>query len=100
MDPADDIGTAKIVKALFSLRNRNGGFFVLGFDDKTLAPTQANRPADIHTAFHVDAIQTIISRYASEPFEIAVGFESRDQTEHAVVAVPDGVTPLSSSNEA
>ncbi|MCA1363408.1 hypothetical protein I6F14_23690 [Bradyrhizobium sp. IC3069] len=40
-------GIAKIVKAAFALRNRNGGFLVVGFDDKTLLPDAANAPTDI-----------------------------------------------------
>ena len=34
IDPSQPSGVAKIVKAAFALRNRNGGFLVIGIDDK------------------------------------------------------------------
>ncbi len=34
-------GIAKIVKAAQAIRNRNGGFLLLGFNDKTLSPDPA-----------------------------------------------------------
>jgi predicted HTH transcriptional regulator len=42
IDPATPEGTAKIVKAAQAIRNRNGGFLILGFDDKTLQPDVGN----------------------------------------------------------
>jgi hypothetical protein len=64
---------------------------VFGFDNETLQPCHENRPDDVRTAFHLDAIQGIVSHYASEPFEIAIGFERRDGFEYAVIVVPEGV---------
>jgi len=92
IDPTDPAGVQIIVRACFALRNRNGGFLVFGFDDKTLLPDSTNRPNDVPSAFHQDKIQLIISRYASETFEIGIGFETRNGSEHAVIAVPPGVT--------
>jgi hypothetical protein len=92
IDPDAPAGIQIIVRACFALRNRNGGYLVLGFDDKSLAPHAANRPSDVRTAFHIDKIQGLISRYASEAFEIGIGFEPRDGFEHAVIAVAQGVT--------
>jgi hypothetical protein len=37
-DPRDPHGVAKMVKGTFALRNQNGGFLVVGIDDKTLKP--------------------------------------------------------------
>jgi hypothetical protein len=91
IDPQQDAGVAIIVKAVFALRNRNGGFLVLGFDDQTLQPDHTNRPSDVRAAFHLDDVQAIVSRYASEPFEIGIGFEMRDGQEHAVIVVSEGV---------
>jgi hypothetical protein len=92
LDPDDSTGIKTIVRACFALRNRNGGFLVLGFDDETLLPHPMNRPNDVRSTFHIDKIQGIISRYASETFEIGIGFEQRDGLEHAVIIVPQGVT--------
>jgi hypothetical protein len=38
IDPTSNHGVAKIAKGLLALRNQDGGFFVVGFDDKTLQP--------------------------------------------------------------
>jgi len=92
LDLDSDQGVAKVVQAAFALRNRNGGFLVFGFDNKTLQPHDADRPSDVRAAFHVDEVQGIISRYASESFEIAVGFHEREGKEYAVIAVDDGFT--------
>ncbi len=91
MNPEKEDGIATLVKAAFAIRNRNGGFLILGFDDETLTPEDTGRPIDPHTTFHIDKIQSIISRYASEPFEIGVGFSARDGKEHAVIVVSGGV---------
>jgi hypothetical protein len=74
LDPADPAGIAKIVKAAFALRNRNGGFLVIGFNDKTLEPDLSNAPPDARGAFHQDTIQGLISRHVYEPFEVHATF--------------------------
>ena len=38
LDPRNDESVAKLVKAIFAIRNRNGGFLVIGFDDATHLP--------------------------------------------------------------
>jgi hypothetical protein len=91
IDPDSPVGIEKIVKAALALRNRNGGYLVIGFDNDTLAPDTGHEPADIHDTFSVDKIQGHISRYSSELFEIAVAFAVRDGVEHPVIAVPPGV---------
>jgi hypothetical protein len=91
LDPADPAGAAKIVKAAFALRNRNGGFLVTGFDDETLQPDTSNIPADVGGTFHQDAIQGLISKDASEPFEVHVAFAERDGRSHPVIAIQQGV---------
>src|SRR5271154_2486145 len=47
---------------------------IIGFDDKTLEPDVGHGPVDVRAAFHVDKIQTIVSRYSFDLFEVAVGF--------------------------
>ena len=91
INPDQPNGISKLVRAVFALRNRNGGFLVLGFDDKTLEPRLENLPPNVRTAFHVDKIQALISRYASELFEVGVAFGKRDGREYPVIVVPEGV---------
>ena len=90
INPDEPEGAAKIARAALAIRNRNGGFLIIGFDDETLQPDAGNEPGDVRAAFHVDRIQRIVSRYASELFEIAVGFGEREGVEHPVIVVPDG----------
>ena len=78
IDPTSPHGIQKIVMACFALRNRNGGFLLIGFNDKTLQPDLAGAPANVQADFHVDVIQGLIARYASRPFEVAVGFGQRE----------------------
>jgi hypothetical protein len=78
-----------VVRTLLALRNQNGGELVLGFNDKTLLPDQA--PADVSTRYHIDTLQGLESRYASDCFEIAMHWIDRDGQSYPVVSVPAGV---------
>jgi len=84
-------GISKIVRGALALRNRNGGYFVVGFDDKTLQPDTGNEPTNVRAAFHTDKIQGLVSRYASELFEVAVVFGKHRGHEYPVIVVPEGV---------
>jgi hypothetical protein len=90
INPDEPEGMAKIVKAVQAIRNRNGGFLVLGFDNKTLLP-DPGRPAQVRSIFHLDKIQALVSRFSFEPFEIAVGFAIRDGQDYPVIRIPEGV---------
>ena len=89
--PDTSDGIAKIIKGTFAIRNRNGGFFIIGFDDKTLVPDEHHRPIDPRLLFHLDKVQRLISDFASDSFEIAVGFGMRDGKEYPVIVVPEGI---------
>lgn len=91
LDPRTDEGIAKLVKAMFAIRNRNGGFLVIGFDNATLAPDRYVFDQAVETLFHIDMIQGLVSRYTNPSFEVAVAFESRDGQVHPVIVVPEGV---------
>nr|WP_250813060.1 hypothetical protein [Neorhizobium tomejilense] len=100
IDPATDEGVAKIAIACLALRNRNGGFLIIGFDDETRQPDLANRPADPAATFHPDIIQGIVSKYAFTPFEVVVKFGLRDGVSYPVIAVDAGVTvPVAAKRE-
>lgn len=91
IDPTANPGIEKIVKAVLALRNRNGGYLVIGFDNMTLAPDSGHEPPNVRSTFHIDVIQGQISRYSSEPFEVAVGFGLRNGIEYPAIVVPPGV---------
>jgi len=95
ISPAEPSGRAKIIKAVLALRNHDGGFLIIGFNDKTLEPECDNVPDDVRAAFHTDVIQSLITKHSSDPFEIAVEFVSRGGLVHPVIVVPSGVrTPV------
>ena len=90
LDPSIKVDQAKIIKATLALYNRNGGYLIVGFDDKTRHPEPA-APANVRQTFLTDRIQELISRHASDRFEIAVGFGERDGQDYPVLVVPPGV---------
>jgi predicted HTH transcriptional regulator len=57
LDPDREIAVAKIVKAIFGLRNRNGGVLIFGFDNATLQPNDDDRPNDLR-ASQLEHVQT------------------------------------------
>ena len=100
IDPDRPEGAAKIVKAALALRNHGGGDLVIGFDDDTHEPDRDSTPQNVEAAFHIDKIQDLISRYASEPFEVSVEFPERGGQPHPVLSIPSGVrTPVAAKRE-
>ena len=92
-DQSDDI--AKIIKTALAMRNNNGGYMVIGFDNKTLKPILDNAPINVRQIFNIDKIQGAISKYSSELFEVNIDFPQRDGQEFPVIAIPTGVkTPV------
>jgi hypothetical protein len=100
IDPDTPNGIAKIVRAALAMRNHGGGYLVIGFDNNTLLPDQENVPQDVRGTFHHDKIQGMVSRFASEPFEVALEFAERDGQIHPIVGVPSGVkTPVAAKSD-
>jgi hypothetical protein len=100
IDPRTPAGAAKIIQATIALRNRNGGYLVVGFHDDTMMPDVENEPDDVFTAFHADIVQGIVSKYASLPFEVLVGFARFQDRPYPVIKVPSGVTvPVATKRE-
>lgn len=92
--PSTNEGKAKIVKACLALRNNNGGLLIIGFCDDG-KPDTNHRPEDLRKKFHADVIQEIISKYASDAFEVTVRFEEYEGNEYPIIDVPSGVrTPV------
>jgi hypothetical protein len=100
IDPTQPAGIAKIAIACMALRNRDGGYLVVGFDDETLEPLEDGKPEDVRASFHLDIVQLIVSKYASVAFEVAVGFGKREGQEFPVIAIGSGVrSPVAASKE-
>lgn len=95
IDPDQPDGIAKIIKAALAMRNNNGGYMVIGFDNKTLEPILDNVPSNVRHIFNIDKIQGAISKYSSELFEVDVEFPQRYGQEFPVIVIPTGVkTPV------
>lgn len=90
IEPSTLEGIAKIAKACIALRNNNGGCLVIGFTDAG-KPDISNMPEDVRASFRADAIQGIVTKYASQAFEVRVEFVERDGIEYPVICVPGGV---------
>ncbi len=100
IDPSSEVGKAKIVKGCIALRNQDGGFFVVGFEDATWEPDRANAPTDVRTVWDGDQIQGLIGRHASEPFEVHLRFGNRDGQEYPVLEIEPGViSPVAAKKE-
>jgi hypothetical protein len=95
INPDEPEGVAKIIKNALAMRNHNGGYVVIGFNDKTLEPLVDNAPSSIRELFHIDKIQGMIAKYSSESFEIAVKFPQRHGQHFPVICIPTGIkTPV------
>lgn len=95
ISPDTQEGKSKIVRTALALRNFGGGYMVIGFDNATRASDLSNAPNDVKSLFHVDKIQALISKHASEQFEVSVEFVSRDDQIYPVIVIPSGVrTPV------
>ena len=91
---------AKVAKTLLALRNRNGGFLILGVDGTTLNADVVNpKAADVRAAYHTDVIQAIASRFASEIFAIEVHFIEHGNETFPVICVPAGVKTVVAAKE-
>lgn len=100
IDPDSPDGIAKIVKAALALRNHGGGYFIIGFDDNSLEPDTDNIPKNIREKFHIDKIQGLISRFASEPFEVRVEFPTKEGQEYPIIIIPSDIkTPVATKSE-
>ncbi|MBB5409380.1 hypothetical protein HDG34_003321 [Paraburkholderia sp. HC6.4b] len=99
-DPAQPEGQAKLIKTLIALRNNGGGRFVIGFDDETMRPVPFAGQEPVRAVFVQDEIQALVSRFASEPFEITVQYVDHEGEEFPVICVPAGVrTPVATKSE-
>ncbi|MCQ1779419.1 hypothetical protein NOJ05_19610 [Neorhizobium galegae] len=100
VDPRTPHGQAKIAIGCIALRNRNGGYLVVGFDDRTALPDDEHRPDNVEGLFHPDIVQHIVSQFASQLFEVKVRLAARDGLRYPVIVVEAGVTvPVAAKRE-
>lgn len=90
-DPRQPEGVRILIRAVFAIRNRNGGFLVVGINDKSLKPDKYSFADPVEVLFHIDVIQAKISKYASQAFEVTVFLRDYGGQLHPIIAVPEGV---------
>ena len=91
---------ATLVKALLALFNHNGGQLIIGFADKTLAPVKLPSEDEVRKQYHSDRVNSLVSKYASQPIDIHVEFVERESQTHPVIFVSSGVrTPAATRAE-
>lgn len=99
IDPDSMSGIAKIVKACLAMRNNDGGYLLIGFNNNNGSPNPNDAPADVGEAFHIDKIQGHVTRFSSEPFEIFLHYPVIDGTTYVVIEIPTGVkTPVATKS--
>jgi hypothetical protein len=99
-DPDSFAGRAKLIKAIVALRNNDGGYLLIGFNNSDGTPNVADAPDDAQTLFHVDKLTAMVTKVASSPFEIFVHYPAIDGKRFVVVEVPPGVkTPVITKSE-
>lgn len=101
IDPKSPEGISKIIKACIAMKNNNGGFFFIGFDEESRQPDAGNTPAqDVRELFNLDDIQAIVSKYAYPQFEIDIRFVEKNGQEYPVICMEEGIrTPVSTKSE-
>ena len=100
IDPRSPRDQAKIVKACLAMMNQDGGFLLVGFKDGTWTPNTAGAPADVRAVWDPDEIQGLVSRFASELFEVHLRFGDRNGQAFPVLEVEPGVrSPVASKRD-
>jgi hypothetical protein len=91
LDLDDPEGIAKFIKTVCALRNRNGGYFLMGLDNATLNPVDYTFSKPFRDQYHADVIQGLISKYCASPFEVEIEVGQKNGRSVLVVSVPVGV---------
>ena len=100
IDPRSAHGQAKIVRACLAMRNQDGGFLLVGFENGTWRPNTAGAPADVRAEWDADEVQGLVSGFASELFEVHVRFGERDGQAFPALEVEPGVrSPVASKRD-
>lgn len=99
IDPTSPEGKSKLIRGAIALRNNNGGALIIGFDDTTMAPVKNANPA-LTDAFGQDTIQSLVSKFSSDPFEVKVRVLEFKGQRHPVLLIPAGFrTPVATKSE-
>lgn len=100
IDPDSPAGITTLVKAAIAMRNNNAGYILIGFDNDTCQPDYENVPENVQELFHKDKIQGMVTKYASESFEVEIHFPEIDGNTFPVIEIGPGVrTPVGTKRD-
>lgn len=95
IDPDSPDGITTLVKAAIAMRNNNGGYILIGFDNDSCQPIHEDVPENVQELFHKDKIQGMVTKYASESFEVEIHFPEIESNAFPVIEIGTGVkTPV------
>lgn len=99
IDPDSMNGKAKIIKNALAMRNNDGGFLLIGFNDADGSPNIEGAPEDVAQKFHIDKIQGYVTKYSSEPFEVFLHYPEISGQTFVVIEIPQGIkTPVATKS--
>ena len=98
-EPATPQGIEKIVKTCIAMRNNDGGYLLIGFNNITGLPNKDDAPNNTEELFHMDKIQDYITKYSSEAFEISLYYPVIDNNKFVLIEIQPGVkTPIATKS--
>ena len=99
IDPDQKGDQAKFIKAVIAMRNNNGGYILVGFNNNTMQPELTLRPENIREKYHVDKIQGLVTRFASDAFEVVMHYPVIEELEYLVIEIASGIkTPVATKS--
>ena len=91
IDPRTPEGQAKIVTGISAIYNRNGGYFIIGLDNKSLKPDSYPFDRVFNEIFHQDIIQALLSKHCAPSIPIEIVYTGNFHNCPLVIFVPAGV---------
>jgi len=95
ISPDEPAGIKVLIKTAIAMRNQNGGYLLIGFDNDTGQPIHEGAPENVQELFHQDKIQGMVTKHASEAFEVTIHFPEIEGHIFPVMEISSGVrTPV------
>ncbi|MEI6800780.1 MAG: ATP-binding protein [Pseudomonadota bacterium] len=84
-------GKSKFLKAVFALRNNDGGYLVIGVNDASRIADPRPNNLNIDEMYNSDTLQKLVTEHAVDPFEIEVFMVDADSGQVPVIRVTGGL---------
>lgn len=94
LNPDNPIDQAKIIKAILAMRNNDGGLLIIGIN-KNGQYNFEQAPNNVEEIFNIDKMQGLVTKYASESFEIGIHYPEKEHKKFVAIVVPSRIkTPV------